>query len=245
MKKGQGSIGVALVECTNERLRRYIVRWNIEEFRPGDGIGEKSVMFTQADFMHKPTAEEVERAIAYSGVDATEAELEEIGRLLGYGKDDFEKKFSAGRAERIATDPQAQLMELVREQHLAATSISDKQALQVPTTFFTFSHLCKRSEPVEKGVVFRYNNKMWRVVQTHTPQTIFPPSMDTASLYARIFPQYEGTIENPVIYEQGMVFIQGKYYEQYGVTYVCILSTSTGYPNDLEDLPTIVQVVSN
>ena len=40
-----------------------------------------------------------------------------------------------------------------------------------------------------------------------------------------------------------MAFEKGKYYSQYEVVYLCILTTVNGYPNDLKDLPTIVQPV--
>ena len=65
--------------------------------------------------------------------------------------------------------------------------------------------------------------------------------METASLYARVEPGHAGTKVDPIPYEQGMVFEKGKYYSQYGAVYVCILTTQTGYPYDLKDLPTIVK----
>ena len=80
-------------------------------------------------------------------------------------------------------------------------------------------------------------------MQTHTPLSIYPPSIDTASLYTKVDKSHAGTLEDPIPYEQNMAFEKGKYYSQYEVVYLCILTTVNGYPNDLKDLPTIVQPV--
>ena len=93
--------------------------------------------------------------------------------------------------------------------------------LETPATFVTFEELCKRGEPVEKGVALRYHNKMWRVVQTHVPQGIYPPGKGTESLYNRIEPGHAGTIDDPIPYEKPMVVYSGKYYVFDGQLYRC------------------------
>lgn len=53
------------------------------------------------------------------------------------------------------------------------------------------------------------------------------PSMNTASLYVEVTPEYNdageemGTIENPIPYDGNMILEEGKYYSQDGVTYLC------------------------
>ena len=162
---------------------------------------------------------------------------------MGYGKGEFGTMVEKARTERIASDPQAQLMEAMREQMMNRTDVEDERALMLPNMFPTFSFLCKRGKEIKAGTVLRHGNRLWRAVQTHTPLSIYPPSIDTASLYTKVDKSHAGTLEDPIPYEQNMAFEQGKYYSQYGVVYLCILTTVNGYPNDLKDLPTIVQPV--
>lgn len=73
---------------------------------------------------------------------------------------------------------------------------------------------------------------------------IYPPGAEgTEALYAVIEEAHAGTLEDPIPYVQNMLMEKGKYYTQYGVVYECILTTLTGYPNDLYELPSIVKAV--
>lgn len=99
------------------------------------------------------------------------------------------------------------------------------------------------SVQVKKGERYQCDDLLWEVVQAHTTQENWKPSIHTASLWKVVEVEHEGTKENPIPYVQMMVFEKGKYYEQYGVIYLCTLTTVTGYPNDLKDLPTIVTKV--
>lgn len=236
MRRVEGNADVKLLECTNPVQNKWRMRWDVQTDVNG------STSFMEAEFSGKPTVEEIERTISLSGVDALNSEIETIGELTGCKSDEFSRLYNRCRDERIAADPQAQLVELMRERNMKV-AMTDNQALRVPSMFFTFSDLCRRGDLVEQGTVLRYMNKLWRVVQTHVPSEIYPPSIDTASLYARIDKQHEGTMEDPIPYEQGMAFEKGKYYEQYGVVYLCLMTTLTGHPNDLRDLPTIVRAV--
>lgn len=96
---------------------------------------------------------------------------------------------------------------------------------------------------VNVGERYLYEDTLWEVIQAHTTQDNWKPSISTASLWKIVQVEHAGTLEDPIPYSQGMAFEKGKYYIQDGVTYLCILTTVTGYPNDLKDLPTIVQKV--
>jgi hypothetical protein len=239
MRRAEGNIAVSLLECVNPRKNKWRVRWDIQKV---EGT-ENCATYMEEEFVGKPTPYEIETSISNSGVDASENELCTIGMTLGYTQEEFLRKFDIAHNERIASDPYAQLMEVVREQHLENVNVTDELALKAPATFFTFQSLCKRGKELKKGTVFRYGDKSWRVIQPHIPQEIYPPSMATASIYSRVEPAHAGTDDDPIPYEQGMAFTKGLYYSQYGVIYLCILTTENGYPNDLKDLPTIVQPI--
>jgi hypothetical protein len=68
------------------------------------------------------------------------------------------------------------------------------------------------------------------------------PSINTASLYVEVTPEYTdtgeemGTIENPIEYNGNMVLENGKYYSQDGVTYLCNRDTINPVYHALKDL---------
>ncbi len=99
---------------------------------------------------------------------------------------------------------------------------------------------------------FRFNHKteeetsytLYEVIQDGILQENWVPgTYETYSIYKVVDIDHSGTEEDPIPYRQGMAFEEGKYYIQYGVTYLCILTTANGYPNDLAELNTIVQPI--
>jgi hypothetical protein len=56
---------------------------------------------------------------------------------------------------------------------------------------------------------------------------IYPPSIDTASLYKEVTPDDDtlGTKDNPIEYSGNMALEEGKYYTQNGVKYLCTRDT--------------------
>lgn len=244
MKQSQGSKGIALIECINPRLQKYRVRWNVKDVTPTEeNMSSEMVSFAEEEFLYKPQPKDIEKAISTSGVDATEEELQSISSLLGYEYETFQTEMDKAKTSRIAADPMAQILEITRQNRLVQTEVTDEEALSYPNTFLTFEELCKKGQQVAQGVIFRYENKPWRVVKSHTPQSIYPPSTDTASLYSRIDKKHAGTIDDPIPYEQLMVLELGKYYTQYGVLYECIQATNVGLPYDLKDMVANVKVV--
>ena len=99
------------------------------------------------------------------------------------------------------------------------------------------------NKSMPKDFKFQYNNQPYQTIQyinvvlsDQTPDIVY-------SLYAIINEEHEGTLEDPIPYQQQMTIEKGKYYSQYGVVYIAIQSTLTGQPYDLKDMPSIVQPV--
>lgn len=67
--KSSGSAGVLPIECINPRKNTYRIRWNITE-KP-DGTAE----WTEQDFDHRPSLDEIKSAIIASINQATEAAI--------------------------------------------------------------------------------------------------------------------------------------------------------------------------
>lgn len=94
-----------------------------------------------------------------------------------------------------------------------------------------------------KDFKFRYNNQAYKtlqyinvVLENQTPNIVY-------ALYAIINEEHEGTLEDPIPYQQQMTIEKGKYYSQYGVVYLAVQNMPTGMPYDLSQIPAIVQPV--
>jgi hypothetical protein len=100
----------------------------------------------------------------------------------------------------------------------------------------------KEGDTVKKGDKFTYEGKLWAVLQDHTIMPHYYPSINTASLYVEVTPDYNeqgeelGTLENPIEYSGNMVLENGKYYSQDGVTYLCNRDTINPVYHALKDL---------
>ena len=100
----------------------------------------------------------------------------------------------------------------------------------------------KVGDTITKGKKFKYDGKLWAVLQDHTILEHYYPSINTASLYVEVTPDYNeageemGTIQNPIAYDGNMILENGKYYIQDGVTYKCNRDTGIAVYHALKDL---------
>lgn len=100
----------------------------------------------------------------------------------------------------------------------------------------------REGDNVVKGDKFTYEGKLYAVLQDHTILAHYYPSINTASLYVEVTPDYNeqgeemGTLENPIPYDGNMILENGKYYSQDGVTYLCNRDSGNALYNALKDL---------
>lgn len=79
----------------------------------------------------------------------------------------------------------------------------------------------KEGEPMPIGRKVSYNGSLFEVLQEHTSQTDWNPS-DAKSLFKVVQVESEGTEDDVIQWEQGMVLENGKYYMDGGVKYLCV-----------------------
>lgn len=89
---------------------------------------------------------------------------------------------------------------------------------------------------IESGYIILYDNNLWRARQTHTALEVYPPSLNTASLYEVIVEEHEGTEDDPIPYTPPMEIFNGKYYTQNDVKYLCTRDSGTALSHDLSAL---------
>lgn len=99
----------------------------------------------------------------------------------------------------------------------------------------------REGDRVERNTKFQYDGKLWAVLQSHTIMAHYYPSINTASLYVEVTPEYNeqgelGTLDNPIEYSGNMALEQGKYYTQDGEVYLCNRDTINPVYHALRDL---------
>lgn len=125
--------------------------------------------------------------------------------------------------EEIYTEPSySEVIEALKSlTQTTIISLSDSEALKVAALYPTWES--KIGQEVSAGDRLWYNNALWKVIQAHTVQSVYPPSTDTAALYTQIVEESSeaGTADNPIAYSNPMELVSGKYYTENGVTYLC------------------------
>lgn len=122
-------------------------------------------------------------------------------------------------------------VELAKEQ---AEDLEDGQALQVTDLFPLWADNIGNVLPAGKRL--KYKGRLWKVLQDHTAQASWAPDV-AASLFTEVAASPEqGTHDNPIPYNNNMELVEGLYYSQDGVTYLCIRSTGVPVYNNLADL---------
>lgn len=124
--------------------------------------------------------------------------------------------------------------ELVVKQYNERTDISNNEALDYMAIIYPWD--CYLDKVLTEGMMVTYEDKPWRVRQTHTPLEIYPPSLATASLYEAIDKEHEGTLEDPIPYNPPMEIFIDKYYIENNEIYKCIRNSDTALSHSLRDL---------
>ena len=89
----------------------------------------------------------------------------------------------------------------------------------------------------------KYNGKLWKAIQSHISQIGWEPDI-TTSLWEQINESHNGTINDPIPYDGNRALIDGLYYVQNYVIYLCTRDTINPIYNALADLTGIyVEVI--
>ena len=121
--------------------------------------------------------------------------------------------------------------------------LTDTESLKVKDLYPEWES--KMGQQVNAGEKYRYDGRLWKVLQQHTVQETWKPGEGTESLYTEVTESHAGTKEDPIPYGNNMELEEGKYYSQDGVTYLCTRDTGIPVYNPLADLVGIyVEVAS-
>lgn len=94
------------------------------------------------------------------------------------------------------------------------------------------------------GYKTQHNGKLWRCLQAHTSQSGWEPE-NVPALWEEICETHDGSLHDPIPYEDSMALENGKYYSQDGVTYLCNRDTVNPVYNPLSELVGIYVEIVN
>lgn len=124
--------------------------------------------------------------------------------------------------------------EIITKQYNERTDISNEEALDYMAIIYPWDYYLDKT--LEVGMMVTYDDKPWRVRQTHAPLEMYPPSLDTAALYEAIDKEHSGEADDPIPYTPPMEVFEGKYYIEEGKVYRCTRSSGIALTHALSAL---------
>lgn len=132
----------------------------------------------------------------------------------------------------ITSNSDFQLKELIMTQ-INNFDLSDEGALKFKSLYPNWESF--QGASLKKGTKVLYNDKLYIVLQDISI-VLQEPSIDTAALYAEINETNQGTLSDPIPYNNNMELFKGKYYIQNDVIYLCTRDTGQPVYQNLADL---------
>lgn len=133
-----------------------------------------------------------------------------------------------------ALSPEEIARDIVLEQYNQRTDIPNQEALDRMVVIYDWSKYI--GKVLLQGQLCVYNDKVWRSRQEHTVLEVYPPSIDTASLYEVIEKIHTGEKDDPIPYTSPMEIFDGKYYIEDNLLYLCNRDSGTALTHRLADL---------
>ena len=115
---------------------------------------------------------------------------------------------------------QDEVYNMIIKKSINQMDVDDQTALRMRSYYPTFEDLV--GVQMNVGDKLFYKGQLWKVRQAHIVQDIYPPSIDTASLYERINEENTGGIDDPIPYDETMQVYKDLYYSFDGDLYLCI-----------------------
>lgn len=143
------------------------------------------------------------------------------------------KKWTVKRDMRPLS--QSEVSKRLIAQQINTLAADDNTALRMKQFYPAFDDVV--GQAVEQGFKFTHGGKLWSVVQPElTIQSHYAPGVGMESLYTEVCETFAGTIDDAIPYDGNMALVNGLYYTQYDVIYLCNRDTVNPVYNDLAEL---------
>lgn len=174
-----------------------------------------------------------------AGVGLSEAKLDTPDDFEEIDKPEDYNEFKIDQVKRLI-----RIKDLVEDNknNINTFGLTDEESLQVIDWFPAW----EANVELKTGEKISYNGKLYEILQDHTSQDGWEPSINTASLFKEVaINDTFGTKDNPIEYNNNMALESGKYYIQNNITYLCTRDTGTAVYNDLAALIDIYVIVAS
>lgn len=174
-----------------------------------------------------------------AGVGLSEAKLDTPDDFEEIDKPEDYNEFKIDQVKRLI-----RIKDLVEDNknNINTFGLTDEESLQVIDWFPVW----KANVELKTGEKISYNGKLYEILQDHTSQNGWEPSINTASLFKEVaINDTFGTKDNPIEYNNNMALESGKYYIQNNITYLCTRDTGIAVYNDLAALIDIYVIVAS
>lgn len=174
-----------------------------------------------------------------AGVGLSEAKLDTPDDFEEIDKPEDYNEFKIDQVKRLI-----RIKDLVEDNknNINTFGLTNEESLQVIDWFPVW----KANMELKTGEKISYNGKLYEILQDHTSQDGWKPSINTASLFKEVaINDTFGTKDNPIEYNNNMALESGKYYIQNNIKYLCTRDTGIAVYNDLAALIDIYVIVAS
>lgn len=174
-----------------------------------------------------------------AGVGLSEAKLDTPDDFEEIDKPKDYNEFKIDQVKRLI-----RIKDLVEDNknNINTFGLTNEESLQVIDWFPVW----KANIELKTGEKISYNGKLYEILQDHTSQGGWEPSINTASLFKEVaINDTFGTKDNPIEYNNNMALESGKYYIQNNIKYLCTRDTGIAVYNDLAALIDIYVIVAS
>ena len=113
-------------------------------------------------------------------------------------------------------------------------NLTDTQAIEMKRFFPKWNNEIGNEHYA--GFKFQYGETLYEVLQPHTFAAEWVPGTGTESLYKVVQVEHEGTKDDPIPWEHNMELVEGLYYTDKDVLYICVRDSGIALSYDLTDL---------
>lgn len=174
-----------------------------------------------------------------AGVGLSEAKLDTPDDFEEINKPEDYNEFKIDQVKRLT-----RIKDLVEnnKNNINTFGLTNEESLQVIDWFPAW----EANVGLKTGEKISYNGKLYEILQDHTSQDGWEPSINTASLFKEVaINNTFGTKDNPIEYNNNMALESGKYYIQNNIKYLCTRDTGTAVYNDLAALIDIYVIIAS
>ena len=125
----------------------------------------------------------------------------------------------------------SEVQEMLVRQQINTLTVDDNAALRMVEFYPEWS----AGQAYTAGYKAQRGGKLWRCLQAHTAQNGWEPE-NAASLWTEICESHDGTKYDPIPYDGNMALVNGLYYTQGGVLYLCNRDTVNPVYHALSEL---------